>query len=111
MPFKIAPRATFTQDVKIMVPVDDGFEPDTLRTTFNYVDQEEQKSFDLKTAEGTIAFLKRAVARFHDLVDEKDRPVECTDALRDRLIATRLEVRAGLSSHYFGAIIKVKEGN
>lgn len=111
MSFKIAPKATFTHDVTVMVPVDGGYVAETLKTTFNYVDQDEAKGFDLKTPDGQVAFVKRAVLTFHDLEDHEGKPVACSEELRCRLIEQRLEVRRALSDHFWSAVSKAAEGN
>jgi hypothetical protein len=107
---KIAKTRTFTHDVKVFTPVDEGSREETLRTTFNYLGVEEVAKFDLATREGTTKCLNAIVAKFHDLTDEADKPLACTPALRDALLNLQ-HVRQALATHYFEAVGKVKAGN
>ncbi len=108
--FDISEIRTFTHDVPIIVPVDGGFEDRNLKTTFNYIDVEETQKFDLRTPEGTTAFLVRIVSMFHDLMDGEKNPVPYTEAVRDALLRKQY-VRQGLANYYFDALGKAKEGN
>ncbi|UGA45955.1 phage tail assembly chaperone [Bradyrhizobium quebecense] len=108
--FNVSPKRTFTHDVAVLVPIDAGHEEQTLKTTFNFLDTEELKDFDLRTLEGSTAFLNAIVASFHDLVDGDGGPVPYSEELRNRLIR-RQYVRSALLSHYGEAVTKAKEGN
>jgi hypothetical protein len=108
--FVISKKNTFTHDVPVLVPVDEGHDEQTLKTTFNYLDTDAVKAFDLKTAEGTTAFLVAIVSSFHDLVDDNGSSLPYSEELRDQLIR-RQYVRQALVAHYFGAVTKVAEGN
>lgn len=108
--FKIVEKPTFTHDVKVLTPVDDGFAEDVLKTTFNYLPTDEVAKFDLKTPEGTTEFLRAIVAGLHELVDENGKPLTCTVELRDRLLFLP-GIRNGLVAHYLDAVTRIKEGN
>lgn len=103
-------KRQFTHDVPIMEPVDGGFREDKLKTTFNALDKDAVAKFDLTTSDGTSAFLDAIVDRFHDLIDDDDKPLPVDGEARTILLA-RQNVRQGLVLHYFEAIRKVKEGN
>ncbi len=106
---KITPHATFTHDVTVMSPIDGGFEEETLKVTFNYLDADQVAPFNLKTALGTDEFLKAAVVKLDGLTDANG-PVSETPSLREKLLK-RTNVRQAVCSHYFNAVAKVKEGN
>lgn len=98
--FKIVETRTFTHDVKIMLPVDDGFVEETLKTTFNYLPADQLGP----------GFLEKAVVTFLDLVDDNDQPVTCTPELRAKLLASPNIVH-GLTDYYARVIHKVAPGN
>jgi hypothetical protein len=100
---KIVDHRTFTHDVAIMMPVDDGFAEDVLKTTFNYLSQD-------RLAELGGDFLAEAVVTFHGLTDDDDEPIACTDELRLKLLRNS-NIMHGLTTHYLRAITKVKSGN
>jgi hypothetical protein len=109
--FNVLKKATFTHDVPIMVPIDGGFEEQTLKTTFNYLDSEEVKQFDVATASGTTAFLSAVVNAFHDLTTgANDAALPYSIEVRDALFRKQY-IRQGVIAYYFEAVTKVKEGN
>jgi hypothetical protein len=108
--FNIAVKRTFTHDVPVLVPIDGGFEEQTLKTTFNYLDTEEVKQFDLKTPDGTSDCLLAVVHSLHELVDNDKNAVPYNEAVRDQLFR-RQYVRQGLLTYYFDAVSKAKAGN
>ena len=104
--FNVSPKRTFTHDVKIAMPIDDGFADEKLKTTFNFLTSDEINELlgdDTK-------FLEKAVATFHDLVDDDKNPVTCTPEIRASLLLN-LNVQQGLIAHYFSAVRKVPQGN
>lgn len=98
--FKIVETRTFTHDVKIMLPVDGGFVEETLKTTFNYLPADQLGP----------GFLEKAVITFCDLEDDTGKPVQCTDELRAKLLASPNVVH-GLTDYYARVIHKVAPGN
>jgi hypothetical protein len=108
--FKIVDNCTFIHDVKVLTPVDGGYEEENLSTTFNYMSTDETDAFNLRTPEGTTAFLQAAVVTFNDLVDDKAAQVTCTPELRERLLI-RPNIRSAVIAHYFDAVTRIKEGN
>ena len=108
--FKIVSDPQFTHDVPVMVPVDDGHAEQSLRTRFRVLDDEARSAFDLTTPEGTKDFLHAAVVGFEGLVDDEEKPLPVTDALREKLIGTPY-VSGALSRHYFAALYKARLGN
>lgn len=107
---KIVNKRTFTHDVKVLTPIDGGFEDENLKTTFNYMTTEETNAFNLRSPTETTAFLEAAVVTFHDLVDEARAPVACTPEIRAGLLV-HPNARQALVTHFFDAVTKVKEGN
>jgi hypothetical protein len=112
--FKVIPDTdrTFTHDVTVFTPVDGGYLKETLKVTYNYIDLDERKKFDITTSEGTEAFLKRVVRKLDDLTDEKNQPVPYSDELRDRVLKLN-PVRQAVSNGFFQATSNEgpKQGN
>ncbi len=107
---KISKKRTFTHDVPVLVPVDGGHFEDKLRTTFNYIDTEQARVFDLTTQAGIDGFLEAIVDSFHDLTDDDGKAVPYTAELRVDLLNAQY-VRQALLAHYGNAVTKVKLGN
>ncbi|WP_316171038.1 hypothetical protein [Bradyrhizobium sp. SZCCHNRI1058] len=101
---------TFTHDVRVLMPTDDGHTEETLRTVFAYLDSDEVSTFNLATQQGTSDFLEKAVKTFTHLVDDDGQAVACTPELRAKLLKNS-SIRLALSTHYFSAVTKVPEGN
>lgn len=108
--FKIVQNRTFTHDVAVLIPSDNGHVEETLKTTFNYVDADKLASFDLTTGAATDAFLDAIVSSFHDCVDEHGQPLPDSEQLRKQLLGMH-NVRSALLRHYLNAVRKTKEGN
>ncbi|ACF01850.1 conserved hypothetical protein [Rhodopseudomonas palustris TIE-1] len=108
--FKIVPNPTFTHDVTVLTPVDGGHDEETLVVTYNYLDTEEVKKFDLNTSNGTTQFLDSLVAKIDGLTGPTGEPIACSFDLRQKLLKMS-NVRLAVIRHYFDAVRKVKEGN
>ncbi len=107
---KISTKRTFTHDVPVLVPADDGHVEDTLRTTFNYLDTEEARAFDLTTPAGIDGFVDAIVGSFHDCTDDNGNALPYTPELRAELLKRQYVCQA-LMAHYGNAVTKVKLGN
>ncbi|PHP17652.1 hypothetical protein CG471_21765 [Sphingobium sp. IP1] len=108
--FAVDKNPTFTHVVKVKVPVNGGYEDQTIKTTFNVIPVEEAVKFDLTEGQDTTAFLKRAVAHMDDLVDVEKNPLPYNDDLRDQLIALPY-VRSALARSYFASVSGAFAGN
>jgi hypothetical protein len=108
--FKINNVPEFTHDVTVMVPTDDGHDPQKLRTRFRALPLNEAQAFDLNTAEGTDAYLKRIVVTCEGLVDAEDKPVVCTEVIRDQQFELSY-VRLALIAHLGVAMNTVNAKN
>ncbi|WP_322895176.1 MULTISPECIES: hypothetical protein [unclassified Yoonia] len=108
--FKVTHNPEFTHDVPVQVPVDGGHLEQKLRTRFRMMDLDQIDAFDLSTKEGNTTFLQRVVIGFEDLVDEDNNRLECTDALRDRMLM-QPHIRMGLTQAYNRAVYKARVGN
>jgi hypothetical protein len=108
--FKIAAEPTFTHDVTARVPVDGGYIDEKFRATFRTLDPAEAGKFDLMTAEGSTAFLKRAVVKLDDIGDAQGKAMEWSDALFDEVLKLPW-ARAALARAYFSAVAGAKAGN
>ena len=105
---KIITDPQFTIDVDV---AHEGAEaPQTLRTTFRAIPEDEILDHDVSTPDGFKAFLRRVVVKFHDLVDDADQPVPYSDALRDQVL-NFIHIRNALNRGYFDALYKAKKGN
>jgi len=105
--FKVATDPTFTHNIKVNVPIDDGHETHELRTTFRVLDDEIS---DPETVADLAAFLDRAVVTFEDLSDDNDAPMTCTEEVRAKLL-TRPFVRLALWNGYRNAMVHARLGN
>ena len=108
--FKIVEKPEFTHDVAISVPVDDGHAEEKLRTRFRVLPDVEADAFDMRAPEGQRQFLEAAVVGFSDLVDDKDKHLDCTPALRERLLDTPY-IRQALVLAYVRAVAGARRGN
>ncbi|MEL7113978.1 MAG: hypothetical protein AAGP08_00055 [Pseudomonadota bacterium] len=109
MTFKIVKDLTFTRNVPVHIPTDDGHREQTLRTKFRVL-EDESDQVSLIDNPGNKAFIKKIVVEFSDVegADGKARPH--SDALVDELLGLPF-VRAALVSMYFREITKVQAGN
>ncbi len=110
MPFKLIENPEFTHDVAVMVPGDDGPREEKLRTRFRHLTDAEREPFDTQTDAGMKDFLRAAVVRFEDVVDDDDQPIDCDDALKERIIGVQY-VRIGVYFGYFAGMGKARLGN
>ena len=108
--FKINSAPEFSHDVTVMVPTDDGHDPQKLRTRFRAIPLNEAQTFDLNTAEGTDAYLRRVVVTFEGLVDANDSAIVCTEDIRDQQFELSY-VRLALIAHLGIAMNTVNAGN
>lgn len=108
--FKVVDEPTFTHTVKAMVPIDGGFDQQDFKCTYRVLDTDEVEKFDLGTAKGSTAFLRRAVVKLDDLVGKEDVPVQWNDRVRDKLFALSY-VRMPIARGYFEALNKAAAGN
>lgn len=108
--FKVATDPTFTHDVTVFVPVDNGHEEAKLRTTFRVLDGDETDAMDPTSKDGILSFLERAVVTFSDLTDDDDQPMDCTSVVRSKILS-RPFVRVALFCAYTAAVTKARLGN
>lgn len=106
--FKVTNDPRFTHEVPIRVPVDGGYVDQSLQVTFRVLPID-QLSSDGST-EGQKEDLRRLIAKLDDLVDDNDKPVTYSDAIRDQLIELPY-VRVAMIRAYTQAVTKTKEGN
>jgi hypothetical protein len=108
--FKITGKRTFTHSVKVMTPIDGGFEEESLKVTYNLLDVDTAGAFDLKTRQGTTDFLLAAVVKLDDLQNGQGSAVPYSDAVRDQLFGLP-HVRNAVAMGYFDAFSKAGAGN
>lgn len=108
--FKIVQDRTFIRTITVMTPSGNDFAKETLKVTYNYLSTEETKGFDLKSVDGSTAFLRRVVASLDDLSDADGNPLTFNEAVRDVVLAMP-NARHAITEGYFIAINKAAEGN
>lgn len=108
--FKIVRNPEFTHAVPVMLPVDGGFEEQTLKCRFRLLSVDDQALHDLTTTEGTEAWLRNICVSFEDVVGEDGKPIPQSDALTSQLLGS-LPVRIGLMRTYTAALAKARLGN
>ena len=106
--FKVVSEPTFTVPVTVCVPVDGGHKDQDFKVKFLVVDVDELG--EASGLAGQQKLLKRVVRGFEELVDDNDKPMPYSDALRDQLIAVPY-VRAAMLQTYLAAIGKTRVGN
>lgn len=110
--FKVNPNPTFTHDVKVWVPADGGFAEETLKTTFIAIPMQEHDRLAAAAVDdaGLTTFFDAIVKEFHDLADERGKPVAATPALRAQLLAMPY-VATALREHYRKAMLGERAKN
>lgn len=108
--FKVTANPTFLRSVSVEVPVDGGYSSETMKVTYRALPTSEAAKHDLNTAQGSTDFLRAAVVRIDDLVDEAGAALSYNDALRDQLFDMPY-VRTALAREYFAAVAAAKRGN
>lgn len=102
--FKFVESPRFTHTIKVMVPIDGGYTPQTMDVTYQVLmaDKDDDR-FDLNTTDGSSAFLREVVIAVSDVVGADDTPLPYSDSLRDQLLKLPY-VRAAMARGYFRAI-------
>ena len=112
--FEIKKSRTFTREVSFQLPVDGGFEKQTITARFKLQDAEFTESFDHSgggaAGKGVREFLAETITSIEGVVDENKEPLPYNDELRDLVLANYAACGA-LHIEYMTAITKVKAGN
>jgi hypothetical protein len=108
--FVLADNPTFTHTVELVVPIDGGYENQTLKATFRVLDTEHAESFDLSDTVQSTAFLTEVIERLDDIAGADDAPLPYSDKLRDRIIQLPF-ARGPLAKAYFVGVNKATVGN
>ncbi len=109
--FVVIKQPTFTHTVNVLVPVDGGYDTQTLKATYQVMPSiDEDTTFDLNSTAGSTAFLRATVIGLDDMVDADNKPLPYSDGLRDQLLQWPY-VRSALARGYFEAISKAAVGN
>lgn len=106
--FKVTADPKFTHPVTVFVPTNGGHTAQTFPVTFRVVPEDELPGGD--GVEGQKETLRRLVVHMDDLVDDDEKPIPYSDAIRDQLI-NHAFVRMALMKTYIEAVTKVKAGN
>lgn len=108
--FKILSEPTFTHKVRISVPINGGYRDETVEATFRVVDPARLDSHDLRTTEGSTAFLKDVLVKLDDIADADGKPLPWSDEVRDAVLCLPY-ARSALAAAYFKAMVGAREGN
>lgn len=108
--FKVVENRTFTHVVKVAMPIDGGFTEEELKVTYNYLSNDETKTYDLRSIVDSERFIARAVVRFDDLADAEGKPVPYSDGVR-KAVLSMPNAWSAVVKGYFKAIEKAAEGN
>ncbi|MEX0971527.1 MAG: hypothetical protein WD046_13900 [Paracoccaceae bacterium] len=86
--FKIAP-ALFTREITARVPVDGGFENQTMKVTYETLASDKAEALlDIKRGnQGMRDFVSAICVRVDELVDETGKPLEWNDTVKAQLLA------------------------
>ena len=108
--FKIIAKPEFTQEVKVMVPVDGGHEEQSFKGRFVALSDDEMDRFDLSTSAGQKDFLSAAWIGASDLVTAEKEPVEFNDSVKAQMLGWTF-CRVALLRTYSSAMAKARSGN
>ena len=101
--FKLQKAPTFTTTATLNVPTDEGQVEQTIGVRFKVMPKE---AGELETDE----FLRRAILRVDDVVDEDNEPLPFGPELLEQLLATPFAV-IGLIKAYWQALSGARSGN
>ena len=109
---KVTSNPTFTHTVDVLIPINGGHEKQSLKVTFRVIDSDEEQDekHDLNTITGSLAFCRDVIVSFDDMVDEADKPLPYSDALRDQLLK-KPYIRTPIARAYYDAVTKATLGN
>lgn len=109
--FKLQKNATFTHDVPVQMPVDDGHAEVMLKTKFRVLDADALRPHDDLTSElAQNAYLRAVIVGFPAVVDDDGQPIPDDDALFDRLMGLTF-VRMALLRGYALAMAGARAKN
>ena len=74
------------------------------------VDPARLDGHDLRTTEGSTAFLKDVLVKLDDIADETGSPLSWSDEVRDAVLCLPY-ARTALAAAYFKAMVGAREGN
>lgn len=103
MALKLHKNPTFVTKANILVPTDDGHVDQSISVRFRVLPDE---ALELPAPE----FLKRAILRIDDVVDDDDTPLASSDALIEQVIAQPY-TRVPLIRAYMTALSGARVGN
>jgi hypothetical protein len=108
--FKIVNKPEFTHTVPVLVPVDGGYDSQSLKVRYRVVPADELARHDFASPEGTEAYLRAIVVRFEDVVDEDGNHVPHSDQLMTQLLGVAY-IRMAVMRAYTEAMSKARLGN
>lgn len=103
---KIAANPEFTHTVTVRVPVDGGHAEQTFKARFRVVPWSELATVESDPAEQA----RRILVGWEGIVDDEERPIPYSDAMRDQLL-DMMFVRVPVLRAYVDAVAGAKRGN
>ncbi|QBF31492.1 phage tail assembly chaperone [Thalassococcus sp. S3] len=97
--FNINQKPTFTREVQIPVPVDDGHENQSIKVTFLARQDAELAQYNTRTLEGQKQMLRDVILSIEDIVDDEGQPVPYSPGLLEKLMSWTFAVLALLSAY------------
>jgi len=83
--FKLV-QATFRREITVKVPVDGGFEKQTMQVTYNALPISETEDLVNSEQADIKTYVRKMVNRIDDVTDADNKPLEWNDGLRDQLL-------------------------
>ena len=78
--------ATFKREITVKVPVDGGFEKQTMKVTYNALPISETEELVFSEQADLKAYVNKMTNRIDDVAGEDDEPLEWNDELRAQLL-------------------------
>jgi len=108
--FKLQKNPTFTHDVPVQVPVDDGHEERPLKVRYRVLGADDLRHHEMNSEEGQNAYLRAVVAGFPAVVDDDGQPIPDDDALFDQIVGLTF-CRVAVMRGYQEAMTKARAKN
>ena len=102
--FKITKNPTFTHTVPVRVPVDGGFENESMKVKFKLLDDDVMATYNTSTMQGQKDFLDAAIVSISDLVDAENKPVDFNDKIKKQIIGLPYARNALLKGYTDGIV-------
>ena len=102
--FKIDKNPTFTHTVPVRVPVDGGFDKQSMKVTFQLLSDDVMATYNTSTMQGQKDFLDAAIVNISDLQDEDKQPISFNDDIKKHIIGLPYARNALLKGYTDGIV-------